>query len=89
MPNATKISRKIPIRVFTFVGRWAIITCMRNNYRFNPTRSNGCKIAATHCENCGSTDNEDLDVFDNDGYTLCCNELVAYGAASCRNHHAN
>lgn len=51
------------------------------------TRTN-CTIPATHCENCGSKDYEDLHTGD-DGYTACCNELIAYGASDCRNHHAN
>ena len=47
----------------------------------NPT----CKINETHCENCGSTDGEDLAT--TDGYTGCCNELLAYGPSDCRAHH--
>lgn len=48
--------------------------------------TNTCKIEETHCENCGSTDYEDLTTGDQ-GYTACCNELVAYGRRECRNHH--
>lgn len=36
------------------------------------------KSTQRHCENCGSTDREDLDYGDQ-GYTACCNELVCYG----------
>lgn len=46
----------------------------------------GCQINERHCENCGSTDREDLDSGDQ-GYTACCNELVSYGSSDCRNHH--
>lgn len=31
-----------------------------------------------HCENCGSTDAEDL-YHGDQGYTACCNECVCYG----------
>jgi len=44
-----------------------------------------CTVKEDHCENCGSTDPEDLAT--EDGYTGCCNELIAYGAADCRGHH--
>ena len=46
-----------------------------------------CNIEARHCENCGSTDPEDVSpqVCDN-GYTACCNECVAY-SDDCRGHH--
>ena len=47
----------------------------------------GCTIGEVHCENCGSTDLEDLNSGDQ-GYTDCCNELVA-DRQSCRNHHAD
>ena len=47
-----------------------------------------CTITGTHCEHCGSTDPEDIsNLADTDGYTRCCNELVAWDSASCRNHH--
>jgi hypothetical protein len=45
-----------------------------------------CTVKGQHCENCGSTDYEDLFCGDQ-GYTACCNELVSYSAAECRNHH--
>jgi len=33
-----------------------------------------------HCESCGSTSAEDIDnLFDTEGYTRCCNELVCDG----------
>ena len=32
---------------------------------------------AAHCENCGSTDAQDLD--SSDGYTACCNENTCSG----------
>ena len=51
---------------------------------------NGCTINQVHCENCGSTDLEDVGwdaLRENDGYTACCNELVAHDARDCRNHH--
>jgi len=43
-----------------------------------------CTTNQLHCENCGSTDHEDL--LGDQGYTACCNELTAT-AASCRGHH--
>lgn len=46
-----------------------------------------CTINETHCENCGSTDVEDLTTGDQ-GYSACCNEIVTWNASSCRNHHA-
>jgi hypothetical protein len=47
-----------------------------------------CDIKQAHCENCGSTYPEDIDdLMDTQGYTRCCNELVAYSASSCRAHH--
>lgn len=47
----------------------------------------GCTINTEHCENCGSTDYEDLHLGDQ-GYTACCNELVAHISRDCRNHHS-
>lgn len=44
-----------------------------------------CSVTIKHCENCGSTDPEDVQALD--GYTGCCNELVAFGATDCRNFH--
>lgn len=44
-----------------------------------------CQINQRHCENCGSTDPEDLQ--GEDGYTSCCNECESFGPADCRNHH--
>jgi hypothetical protein len=41
-----------------------------------------CKTAASHCENCGSTNDLDGD----QGYTACCNELVTDGR-SCNGGH--
>jgi hypothetical protein len=46
-----------------------------------------CTINEAHCENCGSTDYEDVNLGDQ-GYTRCCNELVSRWSGSCRNHHA-
>jgi hypothetical protein len=46
----------------------------------------GCQIKERHCENCGSTDYEDLETGDQ-GYTACCNELIAWSSDSCLNHH--
>ena len=46
---------------------------------------NGRTIRESHCENCGSTDPQDLD--GDEGYTGCCNELVADSPEDCRNHH--
>jgi len=37
-----------------------------------------CDIQVAHCQNCGSTDYEDLNTGDQ-GYTACCNEPVEYG----------
>jgi hypothetical protein len=52
------------------------------------TTTNRCKIATAHCENCGSTAPENIDnLFDTQGYTRCCNELVAITAAACRCFH--
>lgn len=47
---------------------------------------NHCTINEPHCENCGSTDYEDLHCGDQ-GYSACCNEIVVSGSQSCRNHH--
>lgn len=46
-----------------------------------------CTTNTRHCENCGSTDPEDLT--GNDGYSACCNELIVSGADDCRNHHGD
>lgn len=54
------------------------------NHRFPAAAK--CAIQGQHCENCGSTDYEDLHTGDQ-GYTACCNELIAYDAAECRGHH--
>ena len=45
-----------------------------------------CTINAEHCEHCGSTDPEDTDRFANEGYSVCCNELLT-DRAGCRDHH--
>lgn len=45
-----------------------------------------CTLTVTHCEQCGSTDHEDIDPFANDGYSSCCNEIIA-SPGSCRGHH--
>jgi hypothetical protein len=51
-----------------------------------PTGEYGkCKIEGVHCENCGSTDYEDINLGDQ-GYSACCNECVN-GQFDCRNHH--
>lgn len=47
-----------------------------------------CTIEGAHCESCGSTDYEDLHCGDQ-GYTACCNELIAYGSRDCRAHHVH
>lgn len=45
-----------------------------------------CTIKGAHCESCGRP----VDPFHcEDGYTSCCNELISYSAADCRNHHAD
>lgn len=36
------------------------------------------KIEGPHCQQCGSTDPEDVNPFGNDGYSLCCNERIVY-----------
>lgn len=46
--------------------------------------SKTCTIQGTHCELCGSPATPSAD---NDGYSPCCNELIAYGPDGCRNHH--
>lgn len=53
----------------------------------NDRPTGGCTIDGPHCENCGSTDYEDVNLGDQ-GYTACCNELVSYGTQDCRNHHS-
>jgi len=45
----------------------------------------GCAIKGQHCEQCGSTDLEDLTTGDQ-GYSACCNELVVL-PGHCRRHH--
>lgn len=37
-------------------------------------------ITVSHCQQCGSTDNEDL--FTDDGYSACCNEIIVWGSPS-------
>ena len=46
----------------------------------------GCAVEGSHCEQCGSTDREDLTTGDQ-GYSACCNELIVWSASECRNHH--
>jgi hypothetical protein len=41
-----------------------------------------CTINAKHCEQCGQ-----VNPGAHEGYTACCNELISYSAADCRNHH--
>lgn len=51
-----------------------------------------CTTNQLHCENCGSTDLEDVGNYarsENDGYTACCNERVAWDSSDCRNHHGD
>lgn len=43
-----------------------------------------CTIQGTHCENCGSTDWEDVE--GGEGYSHCCNEVVV-NQDCCRGHH--
>lgn len=45
-----------------------------------------CTITASHCENCGSTDYDSVNNGDQ-GYSACCNEIVAFDNTFCRNHH--
>jgi hypothetical protein len=52
--------------------------------RYNDSMTS-CKIEGRHCEQCGSTDREDLTTGDQ-GYSACCNELVV-DAGYCRCHH--
>jgi hypothetical protein len=47
----------------------------------------GCQISERHCENCGSTDREDLTTGDQ-GYSACCNELIV-DRSYCRDHHSD
>jgi len=44
-----------------------------------------CTIKQRHCEQCGSTDPEDVNDGDQ-GYSACCNEIVT-DARWCRGHH--
>ena len=46
----------------------------------------GCKIQGEHCEQCGSTEYEDVALGD-EGYSACCNEIVVWGPSACRNYH--
>lgn len=41
-----------------------------------------------HCQNCGSTDREDLTTGDQ-GYTACCNEPVEYEQCEYEHHVSN
>jgi hypothetical protein len=50
------------------------------------TAATKCQINTSHCEQCGSTDPEDLYNGDQ-GYSACCNEIVVWGSDTCRNHH--
>jgi hypothetical protein len=50
------------------------------------TETHTCQIHEAHCENCGSTDYENV-FLGEDGYTACCNECISYGPSDCRNHH--
>ena len=67
-------------------GRWATrvqrtaadnLTAGYRTVAAEPTQPTG-RIAGEHCQNCGSTDYEDLHLGDQ-GYTACCNERVVYG----------
>jgi len=49
--------------------------------------AHGCTITETHCEQCGSTDFDDIVVDADDSYSGCCNELITDNY-ECRNHHA-
>jgi uncharacterized OB-fold protein len=44
-----------------------------------------CTVDGHHCEQCGSTDYEDVELGDQ-GYTACCNEIATY-RGDCRAHH--
>jgi hypothetical protein len=52
---------------------------------FVPAYRTGCTITGTHCENCGATDYESINLGDQ-GYSACCNEIVT-NQHDCRNHH--
>lgn len=45
-----------------------------------------CTTSGDHCEQCGETSPEYVSRFHNDGYSMCCNELIV-DASSCRNFH--
>lgn len=54
--------------------------------------STPCTINQIHCEQCGSTSEENVGFAAcqrNEGYSDCCNEIVKYDNRSCRNHHSN
>lgn len=58
--------------------------------KYEENGMNGCTISETHCEQCGETSGEFVGyaaLRESEGYSGCCNELVAYSAAECRNHH--
>jgi hypothetical protein len=48
-----------------------------------------CTTNQLHCENCGSSDPENVDPFNDDlgGYTGCCNELMT-DQRGCKGHHS-
>lgn len=52
--------------------------------KFLLTELDDCDIKMDHCENCGSTDPEDLD--GDDGYSACCNEGIVNNKECNGNH---
>lgn len=73
---------------------WKMPIMERTRYGFEHTISelmigrpgSECTITASHCENCGSTDYDSVNNGDQ-GYSACCNEIVAFDNTFCRNHH--
>ena len=49
-----------------------------------------CNINQPHCNNCGSTSEEEVG-YDarrrNEGYSECCNDSINYDNRSCRHNH--
>ena len=54
-----------------------------------PMTSKPCTITVAHCKRCGSTHPEDVDMFANDGYSLCCNETILTEFDRCNRNHLN
>jgi hypothetical protein len=71
----------------SFRCRLDLVTNLTNPNRKDQTMP--CTIKETHCEQCGSTNPEDVGfeaLRANDGYTSCCNECTG-SVHGCRNHH--